>query len=88
MCYGGAHEQVLVEVTSTDSCSVSLNRLILFVLKPLPENGTQKKMTFQMKESGIQAGSTPDENDRALAVVSDELSIMGIERRREGGRIK
>ena len=54
------------------SCIFSLSTLILFVLNPFPEKGTQKRITFQMKASGIQAGRNPEEKERALAVVTDE----------------
>lgn len=55
---------------------VSLSSLILLVLNPLPENGTQKRRTFQMKARGQQAGRNPEEKDLALAVVM-EASVRG-----------
>ena len=68
---GGRQEQVFIDVTSMVSCCIaSLSSLILFVLNPFPEKGTQKRRTFQMKARGQQAGRNPEENDRALAVVT------------------
>jgi hypothetical protein len=45
--------------------------LILLVLNPFPEKGTQNRRMFQKKARGQQAGRNPDEKDRALAVVTD-----------------
>ena len=66
----------------TDSSIVSLSSLILLVLKPFPEKGTQQNNIFQRKARGMHAGNTPEEKERALAVVSDE-SILQRERGRE-----
>ena len=59
---------------------MSLSRLSLRVLKPLPEKGTQKKIMFQRKERGMQAGRTPEEKDTARAFVTEGSGA------REGGR--
>ena len=57
------------------SCMVSLMRLTRRLLKPFPEKGTQKNRIFQRNESGIQAGTTPDENEQTLAVVPIESGM-------------
>ena len=73
---GGKQEHVFSEVTVTDSSIVSLSSLILLVLKPFPEKGTQQNNIFQRKARGMHAGNTPEEKERALAVVSDESILQ------------
>ena len=59
--------------------------MILLVLNPFPEKGTQNRRTFQKKARGQQAGRNPDEKDRALAVVTDGSEECRGERREVRG---
>ena len=41
-------------------------------LNPFPEKGTQNRSMFQRKARGMQAGTNPEEKERALATVTDD----------------
>ena len=55
------------------------------MLTPFPEKGTQKRRIFHKGAKGIQAGTNPEEKDRAVAVVVESREGEG-EERGGGGR--
>ncbi len=59
----GQQGHLVSPVTATSSCMAARSASTLWVLKPFPEKGTQKKRMLKKKARGQHAGMNPEEKE-------------------------